>query len=377
MFLFGVATICQGLVQNYSGLLAVRFFLGLFECGMFPGSFYLISMWYTRAQAQKRYTFFFGSTSLAGAFGGLLASAIGKMQGLRGYNGWRWIFILEGTLTCVVALFWWFALPTFPEEAKWLTEAEREFLKQRLQDDSGKSGLERRIQPRDVWNCFKDYKFFLGGLMYLSILVPAYSYAYFAPSIIQSYGYSPIETQLHSVPPWVAAFGFAMILAAVSDRLRHRFLFIVGPLCISIAGLVILMTVHHDRATEYAALHLVAGGMYSAMPTIICWYTMNLGGHHRRSIGSAWQIGFGNIGGIIATFSFTKDQIPTFYHRGYSICLGFICLSMAASTAYFVGIVIENRRRNKITHNGEVGTGLSEYEKQELGDLNPEYRYML
>ena len=105
MFVFGLVTICQGLVQNYSGLLATRFFLGLAETGMFPGSFYLIGMWYKRSEAQKRYSFFFGSTSLAGAFGGLLASAIGKMDGMRGYLGWRWIFILgmyglNGLLGC-------------------------------------------------------------------------------------------------------------------------------------------------------------------------------------------------------------------------------------------------------------------------------------
>ena len=94
MFGFGLVTICQGLVTNWSGLLATRFFLGLTETGMFPGSFYLIGMWYKRSEAQKRYSFFFGSTSLAGAFGGLLASAIGKMNGMRGYLGWRWIFIL-------------------------------------------------------------------------------------------------------------------------------------------------------------------------------------------------------------------------------------------------------------------------------------------
>lgn len=77
---FGVVMVCQGLTQNYSGILATRFFLGLFECGMFPGCFYLLSMWYKRSEAQKRFTFFFCSTSLAGAFGGLLASAIGKSE---------------------------------------------------------------------------------------------------------------------------------------------------------------------------------------------------------------------------------------------------------------------------------------------------------
>lgn len=94
MFLFGLITILQGFTQNLSGLIAARFFLGIVETGVFPACFYLIAMWYKREEAQKRYSFFFSSTTLAGGFGGLLASAIGKMDGLHGYRGWRWIFIL-------------------------------------------------------------------------------------------------------------------------------------------------------------------------------------------------------------------------------------------------------------------------------------------
>ncbi|CCM04874.1 uncharacterized protein FIBRA_07067 [Fibroporia radiculosa] len=82
MFFFGIFSICQGLVRNYSGLIACRFFLGLAEAGVFPGCFYLIAMWYKRAEAQKRYSFFFSSTTLAGGFGGLLATAIGKMDAI-------------------------------------------------------------------------------------------------------------------------------------------------------------------------------------------------------------------------------------------------------------------------------------------------------
>lgn len=103
-------------------------------------------MWYKRSEAQRRYSFFFGSTSLAGAFGGLLASAIGKMDGMRGYLGWRWIFILEGTLTCVVAFLFFFLIPSFPEDAKWVTEDERAYLKARLRVEQGRSAAERAIR---------------------------------------------------------------------------------------------------------------------------------------------------------------------------------------------------------------------------------------
>jgi MFS family permease len=136
------------------------------------GCFYLIGMWYRRAEAQKRYSFFFASTTLAGAFGGLLASAIGKMDGMKGYRGWRWIFILEGVLTCVIAIIFWFLLPDFPEDSKWLKDEERAYVKARLEIDQGKSALERAITFKDVVNVFKDYKIIIGGFMYFGLIVP-------------------------------------------------------------------------------------------------------------------------------------------------------------------------------------------------------------
>lgn len=136
-----------------------------------------------------------------------------------------------------------------------------------------------------------DYKIWLGGLMYFGLIVPAYSYAYFAPTIIQSYKYDAITTQLRSVPPWAVAFGFAMVVAVASDWAKHRFAFVMGAICIAISGFGILINVHDNLPVQYAALFLICMGTYSAMPVIVCWYNMNLGGHHRRAIGSAWQIG--------------------------------------------------------------------------------------
>ncbi|KAF4314133.1 Major facilitator superfamily [Botryosphaeria dothidea] len=372
MFFFGLVTILQGLVRNYSGLLTTRFFLGVFETGMFPGCFYLIGMWYRRHEAQRRYSFFFSSTTLAGAFGGLLASAIGKMDGVRGYKGWRWIFILEGLLTVIVSLVFFFLIPNFPEEAKWLSEDEKRYVKARLQADQGRSAAERKITLRDVGHVFKDPKVWIGGFMYFGLIVPAYGYAYFSPAIIKSYGYSAIQTQLHSVPPWAAAFGFAMIVAYLSDKLRHRFLFTILPIAVAIAGFAILLAEHHNLDLQYAALFLVAMGCYSAMPVIVCWFNMNLGGHHRRSVGSAWQVGFGNIGGIIAVFSFLSKDAPR-YTPGHSICIAFICLSALSCAIYWVLCSWSNRKRDKTP----TDLGLTEYEKTEMGDLSPDYRYLL
>ncbi|KAH8688239.1 major facilitator superfamily domain-containing protein [Ilyonectria robusta] len=372
MFLFGFTTMMQGLVKNYSGLIATRFFLGVFETGMFPGAFYLIGMWYRRHEAQRRYSFFFNSTTLAGAFGGLLAAAIGKMDGLRGYQGWRWIFIIEGGLTVFVSFFFYFLLPDFPEETKWLTPEEKVYVSARLQADQGRSSVERSITIKDVGNIFKDYKVILGGFMYFGLIVPAYGYAYFAPGILQTYGYSAIQTQLHSVPPWAVSFGFSMCIAFLSDKTRHRFAFAIGAICVAIVGFGILIAVHDNTKLQYAALFLVASGAYTAMPIIVCWFNMNLGGHHRRSIGSAWQVGFGNIGGIIAVFAFLKKDGPK-YIPGYSICIAFTIVSIIACILYGFACWRENKKRDESTPD----PNLTEEQKADLGDLSPTYRYLL
>ncbi|RFU74181.1 pantothenate transporter liz1 [Trichoderma arundinaceum] len=373
MFLFGFTTMMQGLVQNYSGLLATRFFLGVFETGMFPGAFYLIGMWYKRSEAQRRYSFFFNSTTLAGAFGGLLAAAIGKMDGLRGYHGWRWIFLIEGGLTVFVSFFFYFLLPSFPEDAKWLKEDERQYVSARLRVDQGTgSGLAHSMTFKDVLNVFKDWKVVAGGFMYFGLIVPAYGYAYFAPTIISTFHYTPVETQLRSVPPWAAAFGFSLLIATLSDRLRHRFAFAIAAMLIAIAGFAILLAEHSNNDVQYGALFLITSGAYTAMPIVVCWFNMNLGNHTRRAVGSAWQVGFGNLGGIIAVFIFLTKDAPRFT-TGYSVCLAFTIISMIASTIYGLGCLTANKKRDGAADVPD----LSEEEKTSLGDLSPDYRYLL
>lgn len=332
-------------------------------------------MWYKRSEAQKRFSFFFSSTTLAGAFGGLLAAAIGKMSGLRGYSGWRWIFILEGALTVFASFFFYFLLPNFPEDVKWLDKEEREYVKARLEADVGRSAAERPITIRDVGNFFKDYKVIAAGISYFGLVVSAYGYAYFAPGIIKDFHYSPVQTQLRSVPPWAAAFGFSMLLAYLSDKTRHRFGYMMFSIVIAIIGFAILVAVHDNRDVQYGALFLVTSGTYTAMPILVCWFNMNLGGHHRRSIGSAWQIGFGNLAGIVSAFSFLNRDKPK-YTPGYSICLSFSVVAIVAGIAYFIGCYAANKQRRTVEGQTQAEM-LSEEEKEELGDMSPEYRYLL
>jgi MFS family permease len=132
MVAWGLVMTLMGIVQNYEGLLIARIFLGVAEAGLFPGVAYYITMWYARHEAQFRQALFFSAASVAGAFSGLLAFGIAHMDGVGGLEGWRWIFILEGILTVVVAVVAFFVLYDFPETATFLTEEERAFVVYRL-----------------------------------------------------------------------------------------------------------------------------------------------------------------------------------------------------------------------------------------------------
>lgn len=211
--------------------------------------------------------------------------------------------------------------------------------------------------------------------MYFGLIVPAYSYAYFAPAIIKGLGYSAIQTQLFSVPPWVAAFVLAMICAYFSDRLRHRFVFGMIPSFVALAGFAILLAHPHSLHLKYASLFLAAAGTYAAMPIFICWFNMNLGGHLRRGVGSAFQIGFGNIGGIIASYTFPTQDAPR-YTMGYSICIAFVIFAMASAVVYFGAVTAQNAAKERMGREGVVEENITPEEKELRGDLNAEYRYL-
>ena len=97
MFCWGAMTMLLAAVKNYSGLVAVRFFLGAFESGLFPGQVYILTFWYRPEERAIRIALIVACSSLGGAFGGAIAYGIGKsLNGVHGLEAWRWLFLIEG-----------------------------------------------------------------------------------------------------------------------------------------------------------------------------------------------------------------------------------------------------------------------------------------
>ncbi|KAK5161644.1 hypothetical protein LTR04_003931 [Oleoguttula sp. CCFEE 6159] len=200
MATWGLVSACHATVTSFQGLVVVRFFLGFVEAPFFPGAVFLMSCWYTRAELTKRISWLYSGNALANMFGGLLGAGIlGNLSGAHGIAGWRWLFIIEGTITFGVALFAAFILPDFPATTKWLTEEERYFAAWRLLEDINEAD---EIKSTSVWTgaklAFADWRLYLFILLqHMSLL--SQTFQYFFPSIVGTLGYGKIQTLLLTV----------------------------------------------------------------------------------------------------------------------------------------------------------------------------------
>lgn len=380
MVAWGLVMTLMGIVQNYTGLLIARIFLGVTEAGLFPGVAFYITMWYCRHEAQFRQALFFSAASVAGAFSGLLAFGIAHMDGVGGLEGWRWIFILEGILTVLVAIMAYFTLYDFPETAGFLTEEERAFVVHRLkyQGSQGEDGQliaqDDTFQWKYVKAAFLDWQIWTNIWVYWGIVAPLYGISLFLPTIINNLGYSSSQAQLLTVPIYITASILAIVVAWFSDRYGKRYPFILVCLVIMLCGFI-MCVVSATPGVIYAGVFIAACALYPAFPGNITWLSNNLAGSTKRATGQAIQIACGNLAGAMASNFYRAEDKPR-YILGHSLEIAFIGAGIIALLVLVFNYKRINRKRERQMAEG-VYNGYTPEEMSALGDRAPTFRYVL
>ncbi|GME48186.1 MFS transporter [Neofusicoccum parvum] len=343
---WGIVSTLMGITQNLSGFFAVRFFLGVAESGLFPGVVFYLSMWYKRHERVYRVALFFSAASLAGAFGGILAYGIGKMKGVGGLNGWRWIFIIEGLLTVVVSVFAYWFITNYPATAPFLTTKERTYVEARLTTDSDATAAET-FNWAAVARCLKDPKCWLYGLAFHTLSLPLYTLSLFLPSIIKSLGYTAARAQLLSVPPYALATLLTVGIAVASERLHRRAPFIIASSTTAIVGYAILLG-NRDPVgrpgVSYAGTFFAAAGIYPATALALAWPAMNVAGQTKRATACALQISVGNLGAVLGTQLYRPATAPR-YVLGHAFALAYMVANVVVVSALWWLLARENRTR--------------------------------
>ena len=295
------------------------------------------------------------------------------MDGIGGRPGWAWIFILEGLLTVVVGVLSFWMVHDFPDEARFLSEADRARVIRRLKLDQQSSAEHEEWRVSYLWAAIKDWKMWLGMAIYMGCDMPLYAFSLFLPSIINNLGWNTtvVRSQLMSVPPYVAAAVLTVAVGYIADRTRQRGLCNIVVSLIGVVGFSML--IGSDRpGGQYAGTFLGALGIYPCISNTITWVANNVEGVYKRGVVLGFVIGWGNLNGVVSSNIYYASPR---YFQGHGVVIAYMALFLFGGSLLMTTLLrIENGKRKRGERDAWVA-GLSEKEIDALGDRRPDFIY--
>ncbi|KAJ2899554.1 putative transporter [Zalerion maritima] len=377
MILWGVSLTSMGFVKSWASLMVTRFLLGVTEAGLFPGVTYYFSCWYLRSELGIRMAIFFSAAAIAGSFGGCLAAAISRMDGLGNLAGWSWIFVLEGLLTIVFGVISFWMIQDFPVDSKFLSHDDKARVLRRLTVDKQHSAHHEEFKWEYLWQSLKDWKMWLGMVIFGGVDMPLYAFAIFLPSIIDELGFRSNEeegtvfvSQLMTVPPYVAGAIATVLVGWIADKYRSRGILNIVCSAIAIVGFILFLVTDDVRA-RYTGTFLAAIGIYPCVPNTVSWTANNIEGVYKRGIVLGFVVGWGNMNGVASSNVYSGD-----FRTGHIACLSFLCLLFFASIIQTLCLANENKRRQRGDRDHWVEDKSPE-EIRLLGDKRPDFLYTI
>ncbi|KAF2997991.1 hypothetical protein E8E13_006907 [Curvularia kusanoi] len=354
MIVWGVISGLTGACQNFSGLAACRFFLGFIEAAYFPGCLFYLSSWYTRKELGLRTAILYSGSLISGAFGGLITAGItSNMNGTHGLRAWRWVFILEGIITVIIAFSAFFILPNFPRTTTWLSEEERQLAVFRLQEDIGEDDW-TSAEEQTFFHGFKlalmDIKTWIFTVLLLSIVSSA-SVTNFFPTVVKTLGYDNIHTLLLTAPPYVLAVITTFLNAWHADKTGERFWHIVLPLCVGVASFI-LAAATHSTAPRYVAMMLMVPGVYTGYVVVLAWISNSIPRPPaKRAAALAFINAVSNTSSIYASYMYPQPKSGA--QPNLTVPLSVDCATAGLAIIMTVIMRIILRRLNKKLDRGE------------------------
>ncbi|KAH7410111.1 major facilitator superfamily domain-containing protein [Phaeosphaeria sp. MPI-PUGE-AT-0046c] len=336
-----------------------------------------------------RMALFYCASAASGAFSGLLAAAIAKMNGVSGLEGWRWIFILEGIATVAMGVAVFFLLPDSPEHAAghWLTNDEARFLRlthivtrgMKRERRVNVDGKKERVKWGVIGQVAKDWQIYLQAMIFASNAVPNYGLKFTMPQILKNMGFTSTTAQLMTAPPYACGAISALVSSLLADRFTWRMPFIAGAQGLLIIAYAILFSkaaaIKDNVALCYFAVHVACIGIYPILPGCNAWTINNLAGPEKRAVGIATMICIGNLGGIVGSFIFQEKESPK-YPTGFGSSLSFAAAGMVcAFTLEFLFSRINKKNAEKTED--EWRAIYTEAQLEKMGDRSPLFKYNL
>ncbi|KAL3475975.1 major facilitator superfamily domain-containing protein [Aspergillus californicus] len=376
---FGICSVGTAFVQTLESACGVRFLLGIFEAGVMPGFAYYLSRWYRRVELAFRISLYMIAAPLAGAFGGLLASAILKLDSFGGLHAWRMIFAIEGIITIGIALLSFFILTDRPESARWLSPEEKKLAIARVRSEYVHAGANEVLDKLDKKKVFRGIfnpVVLASSWAMLLTNVTVQGLAFFAPTIVRTIypDKTVIGQQLQTVPPYIVGAFSTVLIPYLSGRFDRRVIFFILTPFFMMTGYIIFLATDNGQA-RYGATFLIAFGSFPIGVLANAHAAANVVSDSARAASIGMVVMMGNIGGLIATWSFLPFDGPDYpIGNGLNLATGANCLLLGLGLLAWS--VWDNRRRDR-TDGSAVLDGMSARQVEDLEWRHPAFRWRL
>lgn len=377
IIMWGLVLSCFAAVENYSGAIAVRFFLGVFEAAVTPGFALFTSQWYTKKEQGTRTGIWFSFNGFAQIFGGLVAYGIAKGTARHGstIEPWKIVFLVTGILTMGMGVIFLFVMPDNQMNARWLSKEDRLLAIERI-----------RVNQQGVGN--KHWKFYqlkealldpLSWAFFFYALIadiPNGGISNFFSQLIVSFGYTAEQSLLYGAPGGVVEIVSLIVCGFLGDRYGHRILVSCSGLCLAIFGMILIVALPLDNNKGRLAGYYFLQANATPFVALLSLISSNVAGYTKKTtVAAMYLIGYCT-GNIIGPQTFRAKDAPHYVPAEITIivCWGVCLLDLLFIYSYCVR---QNEKKAKIRAEPDY----VKLENQEWLDLtdkeNPEFIYTL
>jgi MFS transporter, ACS family, tartrate transporter len=261
MISWGLAAVACALISGPVTFFILRFLLGAAEAGFFPGVILYLTYWYPAEHRARIVGLLSLALPMAGLIGSPVSGLVLNMDGLAKLSGWQWIFIVEGAPAAILGVFAIFVLSDRPADAKWLTNAQKQWLSKSLEAEQARI---RRVPPMPLWRVLSNKYVLIMALAYAGAGGAAVVLTLWVPLLMRSFALGNGGTGLMTAVPFAIAAVCMLLWAWNSDRTGER----VWHNAIPLLGMAAAMIAMNFTANKFwptlALLAMTATGSYAS-----------------------------------------------------------------------------------------------------------------
>ncbi|KAL4791876.1 major facilitator superfamily domain-containing protein [Aspergillus venezuelensis] len=363
---WAIVLFCTAGARNFSGMMALRFFLGMSEAGISPAYVLITGSWYRKNEIPLRITLWYCGNGFAIILQSCIAYGIGHINNTE-IAVWRWFFIIFGVVGLIWAVVLWILMPDTPLSAKFLNEREKDIAIERLRENrTGIANANGGFMKEQFIEAFLDIKAWYGFLYSIACVVPASAVANFGGLIIKGFGYGTFTTSLLNTPLGLTenidllTTGFVTYYFP-NTRCLMQFICNVP----STIGAVLVYALPESNRVGRLIAFYCTNFTNGSLPMVFALATTNIAGHTKRSTASAILfVGYSTAFIIGPQFFLDKEALQ--YSTAFKTMIITYAIACLAPGLYFLYMRWLNRRKVS----AEAGEGDNGYvENEEFLDL--------